>query len=268
MNISKKIGKITTLAILFSVVLGSTSYASAGIVDSIREVLNKPRTTEFEDGGVDGRLIWPHRLFDIRVVSPNGGEVWTKGKSYEIAWSVDYDNVTKWLENFQEKNKKQYSDLSVLPRHLQVQAYLVKKDGVTIYPLEVMSMKPNYYAPKGNSVFIGKANLFDKHMNWRIPNITEARDYKVRLVVTWPLVAPATSTLDKALYFPRIISDESDRPFSIVNPDRPTPEPIDIQALLIQIRELRGEINAMKESLSKMNQIINKIERIIEFLVR
>ncbi|MBI1974810.1 MAG: peptidoglycan-binding protein [Parcubacteria group bacterium] len=189
----------------------------------------------------------------LRVVSPNGGETWQVGQSYDIVWVVDAPYYI-----LQEPDVTGRKLKSLAPsRGAELPASAIRP----FYPnLSIDLMR------EGRAVFhIGGASLYgDQSFKWNIPrSILEARDYKVRIGMWKNVPEPFDCKLRPCPLAPEIypspwrgyLWDESDDSFAItggtpeVSP-APTPD-------YSKLRALRAEIVATIERLQKALQLID-----------
>lgn len=247
--------KIVFVVILSAVLISTAGSASAGFLDFIKE---------------RSLFIWPvPRTFDINITSPNGGERWVKGETYSITWDINDVVIQEWLDKFEPKDSRVSNGLYPI-RNLDLLVFLINdRYPITTAPQIVTDQIRGFY-PHPSSVFLGRANIHDQQMNWNISKSIPVGDgYKVRLVAVWGVINNVDST-QGINRLPYAISDESDRPFSIVNPrpiPTPTPAPIDVEELLRQIEQMRRELNIIKQSFNRMDSILVKMEHIIRILI-
>lgn len=238
------ISKKAVIAIVLGLSLIGAGTASAGVFDFL-----KP-----------GKLrIWPQpAVVGVTVTSPNGGEIWEAGKTYSVTWSVDQIYFEELLEKMGDQKPGNY------PGGFQVLAFLT--NGSQPLPLsESVPTEVAKFAPNNRTHFIGRADLYAGEIRWTIPaRIHEGDDYKVRLVAVWgPFLEPQAEGRAIGAVWKRlggvIASDVSDGPFTIksaeVDPDA--------DALLQELKELRKEVRALRQSADRMDAIIAKMEEII-----
>jgi hypothetical protein len=257
---------VIVVVLAATLVVGFAGNASAGFLDSVRELFVRPAPDILPE---------PEPVTEITVTSPNGGETWTKGNTHKVTWSVNQGQVDQWFNQLKTENPTA-SAIVPAPRSLRVLAFLVDEDDDDPVILENDSEVRTqiYPLPPQPSVvlLIGNAGLFDRSLTWRIPeSVATGSHYKVRLVVSW---YPMPYMMDQMMgermpsFYPRrILSDESDTPFSIVARDEPTPEPVDVQQLLREVQSLRQQVAAMQKAISQMSSAIDTLERIIRSLI-
>jgi len=161
---------------------------------------------------------WPR---GIEVLSPNGGEIWQKGKIYKIRWTL--------LKNLNEEPSQECLNIEhYMPKMVRMD--LIKSDGTFVRHIVTTRLNKWEYS-------------------WRIPySIPSSDDYKIRIRV-WPL--GYWESLKKKckdnrcpaiwLWVPHW-SDESDRPFSIVD-EPPLPPPYDFQQVISLLEDIAQQLN-------------------------
>jgi peptidoglycan hydrolase-like protein with peptidoglycan-binding domain len=173
--------------------------------------------------------------YQVKVTSPNGGEVWDKSQIQTITWQViaPSETTTPSLEGV--KIKPFWSKISI---------DLFRRTG-------------------GSTIFvrhIATTNLFDQSYSWKIaPNIPNGKDYVIR-ISSGPGVGPIWYREKAGQEIPPpgeiwpvpprpyyLIWDESDGTFEITGEAKPIPNLNEVIAILEKmLAELQRAINLLK----------------------
>lgn len=173
--------------------------------------------------------------YQVKVLSPNGGEFWNRNEIQTITWEV----ITP-----SEVTTSSVEGVKLYPFWSKVSIDLFKKIGE----------KTTFVK------HIATANLFDKSHSWKIaPNIPNSKDYVIRISLG-PGVGPIwyREKAGQALPSPEeiwpvpppphhIAWDESDAPFEITGEVKPLPNLEEVIAILEKmLAELQKAINLLK----------------------
>jgi peptidoglycan hydrolase-like protein with peptidoglycan-binding domain len=173
--------------------------------------------------------------YQVKVTSPNGGEVWDKSQIQTITWQViaPSETTTPSLEGV--KIKPFWSKISI--------DLFKKTGGLTIFVRHIAT-----------------TNLFDQSYSWKIaPNIPNGKDYVIR-ISSGPGVGPIWYREKSGQELPSageiwpvppqpyyLIWDESDGPFEITGETKPVPNLNEVIAILERmLAELQQAINLLK----------------------
>lgn len=191
---------------------------------------------------------WP--VYGVKVISPNGGEVWNRNEVHTISWSFPIIPLGEEIgakETWIEWGNFYWPKASIdLYRRVEVRPTCISGD---ICP-----------EPVERSVFvkhIATVNPFDMAYSWKISNdISDSRNYVIRITVkgggdlvrtTSPKETNGNS-IEKPLIYS--IWDESDGKFTIIGEQPPPPDNIQevIKLLKAMMEQLRRAI-ALLESM-------------------
>jgi len=190
-------------------------------IKKLQKKCGLPETGEVDDA--TEKCIFPVD-YEIKVVSPNGGEVWDRNQIQTIKWEV-----TKPEASIPEK-----------PLWSKASIDLFRKVGE-------------------NSVFvkhIANVNLFDESYSWSVgKNIQNGKDYIIRITIGTriiPFLVNKETTETQGIWGsapikPFVNWDESDAPFEITGEIKPTPNLDAVIAILEKmITELQKAISLLK----------------------
>ncbi len=160
----------------------------------------------------------------IKVVVPNGGEVWEKGKTYRIQWTYLFP-----LALPEEKKEAKRSFLSPF----RVRIDLIKEDGSFVKKIAMVPAYRTYY-------------------KWRIPYRLPEGEYKIRVTLfRFPIYYKSMWKCKGLRCMPvKISSDESDRPFKIIG-GTPGDNLVEVLSILQQIStQLQQVISMLQQMIS------------------
>jgi len=212
----KLIGSILLAAVLFP---------------SFSLALEAPQISEFV---TPSKVISPHLPKcwpgGIKVVVPNGGEIWQKGRVYKIRWTL--------LRTSEEDSSKECLHMRrYLPRRVKID--LIKSDGTFVRHIATTRLNRWEYP-------------------WRIPySIPSSNDYKIRIRVWpsgyWEVLKKKCKDNRYPLIWPWVPhwSDESDKPFSIVD-ETPPPPPYDLQQVISLLENIAQQLNQIISLLTSL----------------
>ena len=187
------------------------------------------------------KIIFP--VFKVKVISPNGGEIWNRNEIQTIKWDI----------------------ASINGEEIKEEKYFRPKASIDLFrKIEIPVTSPENKEEKmiTKSVFvkhIATVNLFDRAYSWKITrDIKNGKDYVIRISVGRKIVP---IILEKPVIEPEEIWpimpkptwinwDESDETFEItgVIPPTPTPDLERVIAILEKIMtELQKAISLLKE---------------------
>jgi len=192
------------------------------------------------------KIISPYPYF-VRIISPNGGEIWNRNKVHEIKWSV---MLLELKEEKQELKRQKYFK----PR---VSIDLFKKVVPELYCLGVdcgVDLEKSVFVKHIATVDMLKQNYY-----WDIPDsIKNGNDYVVRVSALWYYPSPVEQAVENeenlenakdAKFYPRLAKhwDESDFTFTITGKSSsPSLEEV-IKILEEMSRELIKVIQLLRE---------------------
>jgi len=173
--------------------------------------------------------------YQVKVTSPNGGEIWDKSQIQTITWQV------------------------IAP----LETTTPSQDGVKIKPFWSKISIDLFRRTGGSTIFvrhIATTNLFDQSYSWKIvPNIPNGKDYVIR-ISSGPGVGPIWYREKAGQEIPSpgevwpvpprpyyLIWDESDGTFEITGETKPVPNLNEVIAILEKmLAELQQAINLLK----------------------
>jgi len=194
--------------------------------------------------------------YQIKVTSPNGGEIWDKSEIQTITWQV----ITPL-----ETTTPSQEGVKIRPFWSKVSIDLFRKEIIRppCAPCPSGTVCPPCPEGKETSIFvkhIATVNLFDQSYSWKIaPNIPNGKDYVIR-ISSGPGVGPIWYREKAGQEIPSpeeiwpvpprpyyLIWDESDGPFEITGETKPVPNLNEVIAILEKmLAELQQAINLLK----------------------
>ena len=237
--------KIICLSLIALVIF--PSLASAQTKTKIEEEISI-----IADVAPDPTIVYPWPFYKIRVISPDGGEIWYRSEVHTISWSFSILSSEGGTEIKCEECFRPKASIDLYERVLIVG----ECEESEIYP-----------EPIEKSVFvkhIADVNPFDLSYSWKIqddiPNGKKERRYVIRITifafegVRYPIGLKEETngnSAEKPIIYPYRIWDESDGTFTITGEQPPTPDNVQeaIRLLLEIMEQLRKAIAFLQSSL-------------------
>jgi len=240
-------------------------------VKRLQQKLGLPST-----GIVDEKLkdfIFP--CLKIRVVYPNGGEIWKIGDTVEIKWEIEPPFYLLQKERVEIKERggspsqiqlKPISPGSVenLPKLENAPPPFIFKR-VSVDLIKYNEIMPLVY-PAPVYYHIGDVSFSDRSFIWTIPStIEESKNYKIRVTLNQHFPEPCKNQpcpLLPQTYPPKLIGylwDESDNFFAIfkeVSPTSTPSPPSDKEKLLELKKQLLLALENIKEALKLIDHLL------------
>jgi len=190
---------------------------------------------------------WPY--YKVKVISPNGGEVWYRNEVYTISWSIP-----------------------ILPSEgggaIERKEYFWPKASIDLYKRDLIAREceegRSCPEPVEKSVFVKHIvdiNPFGLSYSWKIKNdIPNGKNFVIRITI-WEMRYPVGlkeetngNSIEKPLVYPYLpyrIWDESDGTFTITGEQPPTPDNIQEAIKLLReiMEQLRKAIELLQSSL-------------------
>jgi hypothetical protein len=215
-----------------------------------------------ETGVVDEntkKILYPPKVA-LKIISPNGGEVWDKSEPHLIQWQAIINPIVV-------EGRELVPQTTIEPGQKKMPEIM------PFFPRATLTLIKDSSLPNNFRYHIATVNLYQAQYRWRIPaGIPNGDDYKVEIrmgrhVPCAYRLEKDTSTGDSASIIPRrclttvypiySASDTSDKPFTITGT---TPPPNDIIRKLkilvgemaVTAEKLIGQIREMKELLGSL----------------
>lgn len=189
-------------------------------------------------------IIFPSETkIELTIITPNGGEIWTKGHSQTISWKSAFSPV--------------------LPQPL----VSGRTDAITqVYQPAIQPFFPfaNLELIRDSQPAfrqqIAAVNLYDTKYQWRLPQWLEPGvDYRIRISFGRNVVCAYLQEKDRGLTCPPAFAwaeDTSDRPFTISDVGN---DPDIINKLKEQIRQMETIISQLQQQLQTIKSLLERL---------
>lgn len=189
------------------------------------------------------QVIFPTNV-QLKVISPNGGESWSKSASHTITWQVTVGPIIangQQLAPTSSSSPSMMSTPSIAPFYDNVSIDLIR-DSIPSF---------RYH--------IGTANLYQTQFNFQIPDsVQNSGDYRVQISVggNVPCLERGMG-ITCPMYYPQYsFSDISDNVFTITGSSVQNDIKEKLQALIEQIQQ---QINSLQSQLQSMRQLVGSL---------
>ena len=204
---------------------------------------------------LEGKNPYPYYQY-LKVLSPNGGEIWNKNEIQTIKWDI----VVAYPS--QEKNE---NTPQILPEMASLDLY----QRIKIRKCELQKNNDGNGTQECwdgiSSVFvehIANVKLKEKSFVWKInPDIKNGNDYLIRITplnleINFPMdniikEKPAVSPIDSLKW------DESDGTFTIT--EKTVPPIPDLGAIIKSLETIRNKMQAMVDELTKVIELLKSL---------
>ncbi len=189
----------------------------------------------------------------VRVTSPNGGEKWQIGGTYDITWEAEAPHIMRVMDRMMEsrvvspESPEKQNIVKPFFQHLSIDLIRYDDPQILVYPA------PVYY-------HIGSAPLYgERKFSWKIPqDIAESNMYKIRITL-WrdfpnPIRCMGMEICPMTPYPVRwqgSVWDESDNYFSITTEVHASPLPTPPADYYGKLRTIRAQLQQALESIQK-----------------
>lgn len=204
-------------------------------------------------------IIFPPKT-ELKILVPNGGEIWDKSQTHSILWETKTSPVILRGEEVISENSSGELDTTntkIVPFYHRASLDLisdVKCPGLA-------ETECNFFAP-GRTYHIATVDLYDSQYNWSIPaGIPAGSNYRVRISVgsNVPCLERSDGSIKSCpmLYPQYAVSDASDAPFTIAGS---APPPTDIiQKLKNQAKQMEQTLQNLMRELQALISLINSL---------
>lgn len=210
-----------------------------------------PETGTLDDA--TRKIIYPTNI-EIKVVAPNGGEVWDKSELHTILWKSSIGPIVI-------RGREVVPSASNVTGSIRPEIYpFFPRASIDL----IKDSNPHF------RYHIATVNLLDSQYSWKIPaRILEGKDYRVRISVGKHVpclyrLQDAANANELSIIAPPCLlqalnsgSDASDGVFAITGRDVPSDDVV--KKLKQQIREMRAMISRLLQQLSAMEQLLNSL---------